>query len=281
LLKLALPFLVGTQSFSFVARLPSLVNKRFALFLNTMVVGEVEGLNSKHLAKGSTEPPKKGHEKVRVYSMRFCPYAQRALLGLQLKQIPYEVVNINLTQKPEWYLEKKNPMGKVPTLEHNGQIVYESLVCVDYLNDIFTSGRLYKEKDAYEHAKQRMLTERLTALPSAFYPYYRNRDDPTVHKNLENAFQLYESLLQHNYFAGDQPGYADFMSWPWVERLSALEILSNNQISVSHEKYPKLVAYIERMKNLPEIKAFLLDGKTHAKFIDSVKNGDTDYDNII
>jgi glutathione S-transferase len=246
-----------------------------------MVVEEIEGLNSKHFAKGSTEPPKKANGKIRVYSMRFCPYAQRALLGLQLKQIPFEVVNINLTQKPEWYLEKKNPLGKVPTVEHDGKIVYESLVCVDYLNDTFSTGRPYVAKDPYEHARQRMLTERLTALPSAFYPFYRNRQDPTVHKNLENAFQLYESLLQHNYFGGDQPGYADFMSWPWVERLSAIGILSDNQLSISPEKYPKFVAYIERMKNLPEIKAFILDGSTHAKFIDSVLKGDTDYDNIM
>jgi len=245
-----------------------------------MVVDEIEGLNSKHLAKGSTEPPKKG-SKIRIYIMRFCPYAQRALLGLQLKQIPFEVVNINLTQKPEWYLEKKNPLGKVPTIEHDGKIIYESLVCVDYLNELFSSGRPYKAKDSFEHAKQRMLTERLTALPSAFYPYYRNRQDPTVIKNLENAFQLYESLLQHDYFSGDQPGYADFMSWPWVERLSALDILSDHQLSVNPEKYPKFVAYIKRMENLPEIKAFLLNGQIHAKFIESVRKGDTDYDNIL
>jgi len=245
-----------------------------------MVVDEIEGLNSKHWAKGSTEPPKKANGKIRIYSMRFCPYAQRALLGLQLKQIPFEVVNVDLIQKPEWYLEK-NPLGKVPTLNHDGKIVYESLVCVDYLNDTFSSGRPYVTKDAYEHAKQRMLTERLSALPSAFYPFYRNRQDPTVIKKLEDAFHLYESLLQHDYFAGSQPGYADFMSWPWVERLSAIEILSNNQITLSKEKYPKFLAYIERMKNIPEIKTFLLDGKTHAKFIENVVKGAPDYDNIL
>jgi len=243
-------------------------------------MAEIEGLNSKHFAKGSTEPPKKDNGKIRVYIMRFCPYAQRALLGLQLKQIPFEVVNINLMQKPEWYLEKKNPLGKVPTIEHGDKIVYESLVCVDYLNETFTSGRQYLGKDSYERAKQRMLTERMTALPSAFYPYYRNRQDPAIVKNLEAALQLYESLLEHDYFCGSQPGYADFMSWPWIERLSALDILSDHKISIDSDKYPKLIAYIERMKNQPEIKPFLLDGKTHAKFIDAVAKNEIDYDNI-
>jgi len=243
---------------------------------------QIEGLNSKHFAKGSTEPAKNANGKIRVYSMRFCPYAQRALLALRLKQIPFEVININLIQKPEWYIEKKNPLGKVPTMEHDGKVVYESLVCVDYLDSAFPAGgRQFVPKDPYEFAKQRMLTERLSALPSALYPFYRNRDDPTIIKNIESAFQLYESLLQHDYFCGDQPGYADFMSWPWAERLSAFEIMSNNQLVVSQQKYPKFAAYIERMKNLPEIKTFLLDGKTHAKFIDEMVKGTLDYDKVL
>jgi glutathione S-transferase len=246
-----------------------------------MVLEEIEGLNSKHLATGSTEPPKVANGKVRIYSMRFCPYAQRGLLGLKLKQIPFEVININLAQKPEWYLEKKNPLGKVPTIEHDGKLVYESLVCVDYLDEIYSTGCSFVPKDPYERAKQRMLTERLTALPSALYPYYRNRQDATVFKNLENAYELYESLLHQNYFAGDRPGYADFMSWPWIERLSAVEIASEGRLAVNPEKYPKFAAYIERMKAIPEIKTFLLDGPTHLKFIDGVATGKPTYDDIL
>jgi len=239
----------------------------------------IENLNSKHLATDSTEPPKPASGKMRVYNMRFCPYGQRALLGLKLRQIPFEVVNINLTQKPDWYL-KKNPLGKVPTIEKDGKVIYESLVTVDYLNENYKTGRQYVPEDSYERAKQRMLTERLTALPQAIYPFYRNRD-AAAQKKVEDAFQFYESLLQKDYFAGDQPGYADFMSWPWVERLSGIEILSDGRLAVTPQKYPKFAAYIERMKEIPEIKTFLLDGPTHAKFIDGVVKGNVDYDGIL
>jgi len=246
-----------------------------------MVLEEIEGLNSKHLATGSTEPPKKADGKIRIYSMRFCPYAQRALLGLQLKQVPFEVVNIDLQKKPEWYVEKKNPLGKVPTIDHDGKVIYESLVCVDYLDEAFTTGRKFVSKDPYEHAKQKMLTERLTALPGALYPFYRNQQDPAAIKKVEDAFQLYESLLQKDYFGGDQPGYADFMSWPWVERLNAVELMTDGRVAVTSQKYPKFAAYIERMKSLPEIKAFYLDGATHLKFLKGVVSGNVTYDDIL
>ena len=38
--------------------------------------------------------------------VRFCPYAQRTILTLLAKQVPFEVVNINLKNKPEWFLQQ-------------------------------------------------------------------------------------------------------------------------------------------------------------------------------
>ena len=37
---------------------------------------------------------------------RFCPYAQRTILTLLAKQVPFQVVNINLKNKPEWFLQQ-------------------------------------------------------------------------------------------------------------------------------------------------------------------------------
>lgn len=34
--------------------------------------------------------------------MRLCPFAQRTILTLNAKQIDYEVINIDLVNKPEW-----------------------------------------------------------------------------------------------------------------------------------------------------------------------------------
>ena len=54
---------------------------------------------------------------------------QRARLVLAAKGIEYECVNINLKDKPDWYLEM-NPLGKVPTIEMpDGKVIYESAIC--------------------------------------------------------------------------------------------------------------------------------------------------------
>lgn len=43
--------------------------------------------------------------------MLYCPYAERARLVLKLKNVPHDIVNVDLKNKPEW-LFQLNPEGK-------------------------------------------------------------------------------------------------------------------------------------------------------------------------
>lgn len=76
--------------------------------------------------------------------------------------IRFEVVNIHLAQKPEWYLEKINPLGKVPSIQVNDMVLYESLICSEWADDHFDGNRKLLPQDHYERAKQKMLVEQLS-----------------------------------------------------------------------------------------------------------------------
>ena len=55
---------------------------------------------------------------------------------LAAKKIPYECVNINLKDKPDWFFDL-NPVGKVPVIEQpDGTVIYESAVCCGRYNVI-------------------------------------------------------------------------------------------------------------------------------------------------
>merc|ERR1712168_1151871 len=95
----------------------------------------------KSFAKGSAAPGPvaKGH--IRLYSMRFCPFAQRTRLVLNAKGIKHDTININLKDKPDWYFEK-NPLGLVPTLETpTGQVIYESPITCEYLDEAYSDNK--------------------------------------------------------------------------------------------------------------------------------------------
>jgi len=240
-------------------------------------MANIEGLNTKSFAKGSSFPAYDG-QKVRLYNMRFCPYAQRAFLTLASKNVPFEIVNINLAEKPEWYLKNLNPLGKVPTIQVKDKVVYESMVCAEWVDDEFKGSRQVLPKDTYERAKQKMLVERLSKLSATIYPLYRNLNDETCIKNVHEAIQLHEDLLQNNYFAGNECGFVDYMVWPFLERLEPVAVMTQGKVVVSKEKYPKLAAYMERMKSRSEVKLFYRTPEEHMAFLMSVKDKSPNYD---
>ena len=62
-----------------------------------------------------------------------------------------------MKNKPDWFLEK-NPLGLVPVLEQDGKIVYESVICNEYLDDVYPQGKLTPE-DHYRRAQDKILLE--------------------------------------------------------------------------------------------------------------------------
>jgi len=48
----------------------------------------------------------------------------------------YETVFVNVKSKPDWLFER-NPFGLVPILEHKGNVIYESAVCDEFLEEAF------------------------------------------------------------------------------------------------------------------------------------------------
>ena len=51
----------------------------------------------------------------RLISFALCPYVQRAAIVLAEKGVTFERVNIDLANKPDWFLAL-SPLGKVPLL---------------------------------------------------------------------------------------------------------------------------------------------------------------------
>ena len=68
------------------------------------------------------------HPKLTLISHHLCPYVQRAAIALLEKDVPFERRNIDLANRPDWFL-KLSPLGKVPVLVIDHDVVlFESTV---------------------------------------------------------------------------------------------------------------------------------------------------------
>ncbi|GLT88964.1 hypothetical protein SLE2022_069700 [Rubroshorea leprosula] len=63
-----------------------------------------------------------------------CPFSHRVLLTLEEKKIPYKMHLINVSDKPQWFLEI-SPEGKVPVVKFDDKWVPDSDVIVGILEE--------------------------------------------------------------------------------------------------------------------------------------------------
>lgn len=238
------------------------------------------------MAKGSTAPVLPDDGKLVLYSMRFCPYAQRVHLMLDAKKIPYHTVYINLSEKPEWYFEK-NPLGKVPALQvpgKEGVTLYESLVLADYIEEAYSAQqrKLYPT-DPFRKAQDRILIERFNGVITAYYRILFSTDGipPGAITEFGIALDVFEKELKSRgtaYFGGDKPGMIDYMIWPWCERVDLLKFALGDKYELDKERFGKLLQWRDLMEKDEAVKQSFISTENHTKFLQSRKNGENNYD---
>jgi glutathione S-transferase len=71
---------------------------------------------------------------LKLISHKLCPYVQRAVIALTEKGVAFERVDIDLANKPDWFLEI-SPLGKTPVIVVGDTAIFESAVILEYLEE--------------------------------------------------------------------------------------------------------------------------------------------------
>ena len=71
---------------------------------------------------------------LKLISHKLCPYVQRAVIALTEKGVAFERIDIDLANKPDWFL-KISPLGKTPVLVVGDHAIFESAVILEYLEE--------------------------------------------------------------------------------------------------------------------------------------------------
>lgn len=94
--------------------------------------------------------------------------SQRVRFVFNGKKIPFDEVKLNLLEgdqlKPEYL--KLNPNGVVPTLDHDGEIVTDSTVITEYLDEVLPEASFTPEQPA-KRARMRALMHFIDEMPAA------------------------------------------------------------------------------------------------------------------
>lgn len=169
--------------------------------------------------------------KLTLFSARACPFAHRTRLVLSHKAVPFELVEIDLQNKPAWF-HTVSGYGKVPAIEHAGRRVWESAIINEYLDEVFPDIPLLPSEPAARAVARLWIDHANTRFAPAFTRVLRGAteaDQAAGRRDLAEAL----SYIEHQglavlspagpFFLGASPSLIDFAFYPWFERWPALE----------------------------------------------------------
>jgi glutathione S-transferase len=138
-----------------------------------------------------------------LISHPLCPYVQRAAIVLEEKAVPFVRQDIDLGNKPGWFLEI-SPLGKTPVLRVGEEAIFESAVICEYLDE--THGPRLHPAEALPRARHRAYMEFGSVVLNTIGRFYNAPDEESLAaaaRDLRGQFaRLEEKLLTGPYFAG-------------------------------------------------------------------------------
>lgn len=200
------------------------------------------------------------HQGVKLLGAWASPYSRRVEIALKLKGIDYEFVTQSLSPKSPDVLKYNPVLKKVPILLHNGKPVVESLVIVEYIDEVWSSGPSILPADPLGKANARFWAKFIDdKLMPAIMNIRRCQGEEQV-KAIDVVVELFKVLENElkgkKFFGGDTIGLVDIAAsfialWLPIH----LEIMGI-QI-VTKEKLPIFCAWIDEYLNSSIIKQSL------------------------
>ncbi|MQM02301.1 hypothetical protein Taro_035067 [Colocasia esculenta] len=195
---------------------------------------------------------------VKVLGTWASPFALRVEWALKLKGVEYEYANEDLLNKSAELLRYSPVYKKVPVLVHGGHPVAESLVIIEYIDEVWKDGPAFLPADPYERAQARFWA-RFTEdkiLPGLFDFYLKAGEEQkkAAEELKENLKTFGGSLKGKKLFGGETIGYVDIVAgwlayWlPVIEEIAGVSIV---------EELPEISAWFDELLRVEVVKQCL------------------------
>lgn len=159
-----------------------------------------------------------------LVSFAICPYVQRAVITLKEKGVVFDITYIELDNPPAWFKED-SPLGKVPLLKVDGEVLFESAIITEYLDEVYPP--MLHPRDPLLRAKHRGWIEFGSNLMVDQFKAMLAQDEDGFQQQVESLGGGFARLAQAigggPYFMGDQFSLVDAAYAPFFMRYEILK----------------------------------------------------------
>lgn len=192
-------------------------------------------------------------EKLKLISHKLCPYVQRAVISLTEKGVPFERIDIDLDNKPDWFL-KISPLGKVPVLQVGDKVVFESAVILEYLDE--TQRHPLHPKDPLTRAEHRAWMEFGSAVLGDIWGLETVTDEAAFNAKVklatEKFVRLESRLVAAPWFDGESFSLVDAVFAPVFRYFDTFDEIGDFGILADK---PKVVRWRKSLRERPSVVA--------------------------
>jgi glutathione S-transferase len=151
------------------------------------------------------------------------------VIALRAKNVEFDVTYVDLRNKPDWFLEI-SPHGKVPVLQVDGEVLFESNAIAEYLDDV-VAPQLHPE-DPIKRARNRAWTDFVPTFAGGLSGIYYAKSEEGSEKREKTARarleKLEEALANERgndgpYFNGPELSLVDAAYAPFLQRFLIVE----------------------------------------------------------
>jgi glutathione S-transferase len=187
-----------------------------------------------------------------LISHTLCPYVQRAAIVLAEKNLAFERRDIDLANKPDWFL-RVSPLGKTPVLLVDGEAIFESAVICEFLDETMAP-RLHPEA-ALERARHRAWMEFGSSLLNTIGAFYNAKDMGAlamqVQQIRQRMQQLEDALGAGPYFGGSRFSLVDAVFGPVFRYFEVFDAIQDFGF---FDGLPKVQAWRNRLAERPSVR---------------------------
>ncbi|PON97440.1 S-crystallin [Trema orientale] len=189
-------------------------------------------------------------------------FGMRVRIALAEKGINYEYREEDLRNKSPLLL-KMNPVHKkIPVLVHNGKPVCESLIILQYIDEVWPDKSPLLPSDPYQRAQARFwadfVDKKLYDIGRKLWTTKGEEREAAKKEFLETLRLLEAALGDKPYFGGDRFGFVDVALVPFASWFYVYETFGNFSIEA---ECPKLIAWVKRCKQKESVSKSLVDEK--------------------
>nr|AZL41272.1 glutathione S-transferase [Datisca glomerata] len=175
------------------------------------------------------------------------PFGMRLRIALAEKGIKYEYKDEDLRNKSDLLLQMNPIYKKIPVLIHNGKPVCESLIAVQYIDEVWNEQSPLLPSDPYQRAQARFwadfVDKKIYDLGRKIWST-KGEEQETAKKEFIESLKLLEGELgEKPYFSGETLGYVDVATIPFYSWFYAYETFGNFNIEA---ECPKFIAWAKR-----------------------------------